>query len=204
MIQQRLIPILILALCANALSQNRKNIGGGCEDCDLMLAGMPSTINWDTQLSPAGEKGEALVITGTIFKSDGKTPAPGVILYVYQTDEGGEYTPGTNQQDARRHGHLRGWVKTNAQGRYKLSTIRPGSYPQGRNPQHIHPIIYEADKGYYWIDEFLFDDDPFLMEKERGAQRGRGGKGIIKLTKDGGVWKGSRDIVLGKNVPGYK
>jgi len=203
MIKQNLAAIFLLAACACAMSQNRTAIGG-CEDCDLMFAGMPSTISWDTQLSPAGEKGDPLVITGTIFKSDGRTPAPGVILYVYHTDMGGEYSPGPGQQDARRHGHLRGWVKTDAQGRYRISTIRPGSYPQGRNPQHIHPIIYEANKGYYWVDEFLFDDDPFLTEKERSAQPGRGGKGIIKLTKDGGVWKGTRDIVLGKNVPGYK
>lgn len=205
MIKQALIAVLIFSACAGAMSQNRRDIGGGCEDCDLMFAGMPSGIGWDTQLSPGREEGEPMVITGTIFRIDGKTPASGVILYVYHTDMGGEYSPAPGQKDARRHGHLRGWVKTDAQGRYRLSTIRPGSYPQGRNPQHIHPIIYEADKAYYWIDEFLFDDDPFLTEKERNAQPGRGGKGIITLAKDAnGVWTGTRDIVLGKNVPGYK
>ena len=170
-----------------------------------MFAGMPSTLNWQTQISPAGEKGDPLVITGTIFKSDGKIPAPGVILYLYHTDAKGEYSPSPGQQDAKRHGHLRGWMKTDAQGRYKFTTIRPASYPEGRNPQHIHPLVYESDKGYYWIDEYLFEDDPFLTEKERSSQQGRGGVGIIKLTKNAaGTWTGSRDIVLGKNVPGYK
>jgi protocatechuate 3,4-dioxygenase beta subunit len=204
MTKHTLIAIFLLSTIT-AFPQTRKDIGGGCEDCDMMFAGMPSAIKSDVQLSPAGEKGEPLVITGTIYKPDGKTPAPGITLYMYHTDANGEYSPAPSQQDAKRHGHLRGCVKTDAQGHYRVSTIRPASYPQGRNPQHIHPIIYEADKGYYWIDEYLFDDDPFLTEKERSSQQGRGGKGIIKFKKDvNGVWTGTRDIVLGKNVPGYK
>ena len=196
--------ILLLVACTSAFCQNRKAIGG-CEDCDMMFAGMPATISWETQISPPGEKGEPLVITGTIFKQDGKTPAPGILLYLYHTDANGEYSASPGQQDAKRHGHLRGWMKTDAQGRYKFTTIRPASYPEGRNPQHIHPLVYEPDKGYYWIDEYLFNDDPFLTERERSSQQGRGGIGIIKLTKTAsGTWTGTRDIVLGKNVPGYK
>jgi protocatechuate 3,4-dioxygenase, beta subunit len=203
MIRKHFIAIALLTICISASCQNRKAIGG-CEDCDMMFAGMPAVINWETQISPAGEQGEPLVITGTIFKPDGRTPAPGVILYLYHTDAKGEYSPSPGQQDARRHGHLRGWMKTDAQGRYKFTTIRPASYPEGRNPQHIHPLVYESDKGYYWIDEYLFDDDPYLTEKERNSQQGRGGVGIMKLTKKGGVWTGTRDIILGKNIPGYK
>lgn len=198
------IGILLLTAATTVLAQNRKDIGGGCEDCQMMFDGMPTTLNSETRITRAGEPGEPLVIRGTIYKQDGKTPAPGVVLYVYHTDQGGEYTPSPDQKDARRHGHLRGWVKTDAQGRYSFMTIRPGSYPQGRNPQHIHPIIYEPDKGFYWIDEYLFDDDPYLTERERNSQHGRGGVGIIKLKKEGEVWKGTRDIILGKNIPGYK
>ncbi len=204
MMIRSLITLLVLTVFIDARAQNRKDIGGGCEDCQMMFDGMPSTLSSDTRLSPPGEPGEPLVVRGTIYKQDGKTPAPGVILYLYHTDKGGEYTPAPDQRDARRHGHLRGWVKTDAQGRYSFMTIRPGSYPQGRNPQHIHPSIYEPDKGYYWIDEFLFDDDPYLTEKERSSQPGRGGVGIMKPVKEGAVWKATRDIVLGKNVPGYK
>jgi protocatechuate 3,4-dioxygenase, beta subunit len=198
--------ILLLLLPPWLMAQRDRDIGGGCEDCDLMFANMPASLSWETQISAKDEPGEPLEITGTLFKPDGRTPAAGVILYVYHTDVKGEYTPSPNQKDGRRHGHLRGWMKTDAQGRYKFTTIRPASYPQGRNPQHIHPIIDEPGKGYYWVDEYLFDDDPYLTENERSRQPGRGGKnGIIHLTKDAsGTWKGKRDIILGKNVPGYK
>ena len=37
------------------------------------------------------DKEEKLKITGTIFQSDGITPAKDVILYIYQPDEDGNY-----------------------------------------------------------------------------------------------------------------
>lgn len=194
---------LVVTGCAQSPSAERQ-VGGGCEDCALMFAGMPSTLSWKTKLAPDDEPGEPLIISGTIYKRDGKTPARDVILYVYQTDNKGLYSPGPQQTQARRHGHLRGWVKTDAQGRYEFHTIRPASYPNSQNPQHIHPIIKEPGLSLYWIDEFLFDDDPVLTEQEKARQEKRGGSGIIKLSKNAeGVWMGKRDIILGLHIPNY-
>ena len=193
----------VLLFVPSLTDQRDPVIGGPCEVCDLMFKGMPPSLSWDTRIDPAGEKGEPLIISGRIFKLDGQTPAPGIILYVYHTDATGEYSPAPGHEN--RHGHLRGWMKTDAQGRYSFKTIRPASYPQTRIAQHIHPLIDEPGKGYYYIDEYLFDDDPYLTAEERNRQEGRGGSGIIHLTKDpSGIWRGTRDIVLGKKIPGYK
>lgn len=192
---------LTIAACAQT---NDKRVGGGCEDCDLMFKGMPNEIQSETRLVPATEPGEPMIISGTMYKSDGKTPAPGVILYVYHTDAKGIYAAGPGEGNDSRHGHLRGWVKSDAKGKYKFTSIRPASYPQGRNPQHIHPIVKEPGYSLYWIDEYLFEDDPFLTKEERARQEKRGGNGIISLKKDSrGTWIGTRDIILGLNVPGY-
>lgn len=189
---------MILALSVLAQSND-------CEDCELLFEGMPDQISSSIRVAPAGEPGESLFIEGTIYKADGKTPAPGVILYFYHTDAGGRYTPGKNQKDARRHGHLRAWVKSDANGRYAFTTIRPGSYPNSTNPQHIHPIIVESKNYYYWIDEYLFTDDPLLPEADKRRKSGRGGLGVMTLAKDGkGGWSGKRDIVLGQDIPNYK
>ena len=95
-------------------------------------------------------------------------------------------------------------MKTGENGRYQFTSIRPASYPNRQAPQHIHPIIKEHCTSIYWIDEFLFDDDPLLTEKEKSSQEKRGGPGIIHLTKNKeGVWIGKRDIILGINVPDY-
>jgi protocatechuate 3,4-dioxygenase beta subunit len=144
-------------------------------------------------------------ISGIIFQPDGKTPAANVILYVYHTDAKGLYSPAPGATGgARINGHLRGWMKTNDRGEYKFTSIRPMSYPNRQIPAHIHPVIKEPDKNEYWIDEYLFDDDP-LLAHERQKQQNRGGSGIIHLAKNNeGVWIGRRNIVLGENVPNYR
>ncbi|HWQ35643.1 MAG TPA: hypothetical protein VNQ79_22545 [Blastocatellia bacterium] len=197
-----LISFVLLVGCDFAAQSQGKIVGGGCEGCEAIHDGMPAQLSWETTITDKNEPGEPLEISGTIYKSDGKTPAAGVILYVYQTSAKGYYesAPG-----ATRHGRIRGWMKTDAQGRYKFRTVRPGAYP-GRNiPAHIHPVIKEPDKNEYYLDEYRFDDDPHLTAAERAKEEKRGGSGIIRVTKNqSGVWIGRRDIILGLNIPNYR
>ena len=124
------LPLSVKAQSCQLSSTDRNSVGGGCEGCDLMLVEIPSTIKSDVTIIVATEPGEKLEISGVIYKSDGKTPAPNVILYVYQTAKSGLYEPGPNQTGGvRRHGRIRGWVKSNQKGAYKFLTIRPGNYP---------------------------------------------------------------------------
>ncbi len=179
-------------------------VGGGCDGCELIYEGLPENLSWTTKLNPAAEPGEAMEIRGIIYQKDGKTPQPNVILYVYHTDAAGYYSPAPNQTHGRRHGHLRGWMKTNAKGEYQFTSIRPAPYPNRPFPAHIHPIIKEPDKNEYWMDEYVFDDDPLLTAAERAKVQNRCGSGIIHLAKQNGVWMGRRDIILGLNVPNYR
>ena len=166
--------------------------------------GMPQTISWSTALASVDEPGTPMTISGTIYQADGKTPAPDVILYVYHTDNKGHYSPAPGQKDAVRHGHLRGWMKTDASGRYQFRSIRPAGYPSRTAPQHIHPLVKEKGRTLYWIDEYFFDDDPLLRPEERAKHQKRGGDGLIHLSKNTkGEWEGHRDITLGLNVPNY-
>ena len=192
-------------LATAAIGQTPQRIvGGRCEDCELMYQGMPKLVLWETTLVANGEPGEPMEISGRILKADGKTVAPGVILYVYHTDAKGYYSPSPDQTHARRHGHIRGWMKTDSRGRYKFRTVRPAHYPGSRIPEHIHPTIKEPDKNEYYIDEYRFDDDPLLTESERTGSESRGGSGIVSLKKDEqGVWIGKRDIILGQAIPNY-
>ena len=171
---KRITLLVILVLCYHShqdlqaqsrqlASSDRNSVGGGCEGCDLMFVEIPSTIKSMLRLSIRAKPGEKLEISGIIYQSDGKTPAPDVILYVYQTAKSGLYEPGPNQTGGvRRHGRIRGWVKSNQKGEYKFLTIRPGNYPNADIPAHIHPTIKEPDKNEYYIDEFVFDDDKFV------------------------------------------
>jgi protocatechuate 3,4-dioxygenase, beta subunit len=201
-----LLSLLHLMLAIGCTAQNKDRIvGSGCEGCEAIFEYGNRTLNAVDTLPDFNQPGPKMKVTGTIFKHDGKTPAGNVVLYIYHTDQSGIYpTRGNETGWAKRHGYIRGWIKTGADGQYTFYTLRPGAYPGRQNPEHIHPTIKEPGVKEYWIDEYLFDDDPILTAKERASQEGRGGKGIIKPVKDkNGMQVVTRDIILGLNVPNY-
>ena len=203
---QRLALSFLLSGCSFLLACGQdKKVGGDCEGCEgLFEYGDKKLTSVDT-LPDFHDKGPKMLVTGTIFKSDGTTPAKDVILYVYHTDQTGEYpTKGNETGWDKRHGYIRGWIKTGADGKYSFYTLRPGAYPGRQNPEHIHPTIKEPGYSAYWIDEYLFEDDPILTRIEKNSQPGRGGKGLVKVTRSNGMQVVKRDIILGLNVPGYK
>lgn len=181
-----------------------KKVGGPCEGCEAVYEyGNKRLTSVDT-LPDFFEKGPKLKVTGTIYQKDGKTPAKDVIFYIYHTDQAGHYaTKGGETGWGKRHGYIRGWIKTGADGKYTFYTLRPASYPNSNNPQHIHPTIKEPGKSEYYIDEYLFDNDPFLTAEQRKHAENRGGSGIVKTTKSGDLQVAQRDIILGLNIPNY-
>jgi protocatechuate 3,4-dioxygenase, beta subunit len=182
-----------------------RQVGGACEDCQAVFEYGSKKLSWEDTLPDYTDAGPKMEVSGTIYQNDGKTPAANIILYVYHTNQEGIYpTKGDETGWAKRHGYIRGWIKTDQTGKYKFYTLRPGAYPGRKNPEHIHSTIKEPNVSAYWIDEYLFEDDPILTKEERDAQKKRGGNGVLKLTKDSnGVLIAHRDIILGKNIPGY-
>lgn len=180
-------------------------VGDGCEGCEAVYESpVPfeelSHIDTLPDFDAAAVK---LEISGMIFQPDGTTPAPGIVMYIYHTDQNGYYTKKGN--DNGRHGYLRGWLKTNDKGEYKFYTLRPTPYPNATFPAHIHPTIKEPGKTEYWIDDFVFDDDKYVNESYRKNAGNRGGDGILTLTKnEKGIFTARRDLILGKNIPNYK
>lgn len=173
----------------------RKNLYQ-CEGCEAIYEHTFENLTSRTTIS--ADEGEPLVLSGTVYLPDGITPAKDVIIYAYHTNKDGIYpTRGDEKGWARRHGYLRGWVKTNGKGHYRFNTIRPGLYPNRNAAAHIHMTVKEPDYPEYWIEEVVFEDDPLVDATYRAQQEQRGGSGIIALTRDAnGIWVGTRDIVL--------
>jgi protocatechuate 3,4-dioxygenase beta subunit len=196
--------MLVWQSCSQNMNALDRQVGGPCDRCNLMFEDMPGQLTSTTSITSPDEPGIPMIISGTIYKKDGKTPAPGVILYVYQTDNTGRYSRSPGQKETMVHGHIRGWMKTDAKGRYQFKTIRPAGYPSRKSPEHVHALIKENGISLYWIDEYLFDDDPLLTAEERSRHEQRGGSGIIHLTRNNnGEWMGERNIILGMNIPNY-
>ena len=61
------------------------------------------------------------------------------------------------------------------------------------------------EPGYteYWIDEFVFDEDPLLPEKEKTKKNPVGGNGVLKPVFSNGIYIARRNIVLGLHVKDY-
>lgn len=214
-----LLPLLIsLAGCGQPTSTagtdplKEIKVGGECEGCEAIhespvpfekLSNLCWLPDWEDKTRLPDGQGTRLAVNGIVYLQDG-TPAAGVIIYIYHTDQTGIYpVKGDETGWGKRHGRLRGWMKTNEKGEYKFFTLKPGSYPESRNPAHIHVTIKEPGKTEYWIDDYLFDDDPFLTPSERKHIQGRGGNGILQTKDVGNMLKAERHIYLGKNIPGY-
>jgi catechol 1,2-dioxygenase len=137
-------------------------------------------------------RGTPLILSGTVYGSDCRTPLPGALIEVWQTDARGVYGPGHGSANARCC-YLQGIVKTDSAGRYSIQTIQPGHYrgEETPPPAHIHfNVHYDGTPGV--LTEVVFAGDPYLM--------GESGAEVIRLREDSGS-EGKRllgrfDIVL--------
>jgi len=198
--------LLILFSCHSQTERKTNQlVGGPCEGCEAIHE-YGSKILSPVDTLPKYEDSEPkLKISGTVFQQDGKTPAEDIILYIYQTNRKGIYEKkGDEKGWAKRHGYIRGWVKTGKNGEYTFYTFRPGAYPERNEPEHIHLTVKEPARNEYYLDDYVFEDDPFLTRSERDKLRNRGGSGLVIPSLENNILTVNRDIILGQNIPNYK
>jgi protocatechuate 3,4-dioxygenase beta subunit len=144
-------------------------------------------------------KDNKLKIYGTIYKSDGITPAKDVILYIEQADENGNFD--LRKENGIRYVHNRGYVKTDANGNYTFYTYVPGNDRRYNQMQQLFPMIKEPSKPEYEIATFLFDEDPLLSKlcRKRLTKKGDVSR-ILKLKKEDGLFVTQKDIKLREGI----
>jgi protocatechuate 3,4-dioxygenase, beta subunit len=201
--------LFVFWVCTSCNAQTKKAmtqlVGGGCEGCEAIYEYRDKKLAPIDTLPEFENNNPQLKITGTVFKNDGKTPADNVIIYIYHTNRKGIYeTKGGETAWAKRHGFIRGWVKTGKDGKYTFYTFRPAAYPNGSEPEHIHITVKEPYINEYYLDDYLFDDDTLLTQIKRNVLFNRGGSGIAKPISKSGMLTIERNIILGKNIPNYE
>ena len=88
-----------------------KWVGGPFENADFFYVGMPENIPSSDTSMGWQEPGQKILVKGTMYQKDGKTPAPGILLYYYRTNANGFYASRKDlDPQVARHGYLRGWV----------------------------------------------------------------------------------------------
>lgn len=162
---------------------------------------------FETRIAGPEEAGDRLIISGTVYSADCRTPLPNALVEVWQANVAGLYDTNTPGNFTERHAfRLRGMMLTDSQGRYEFETIMPGRYPVPpglpglekyaglTRPAHIHFRVAESlhipltTQLYFKGDPFIADD-PFASRKPSLA---------IGLAKEGLLQRGTFDIVLAR------
>ncbi len=118
---------------------------------------------WQTQLVGPKEPGTLLTISGVVYGPDCRTPLPNITVDVWHANHKGSYDNDGRDDPPNNAFHLRGRMRTNAQGQYEYKTIVPGRYLNGGTyrPSHIHYKVYGP--GHKTLTtQLYFAGDPFI------------------------------------------
>jgi protocatechuate 3,4-dioxygenase alpha subunit len=133
-------------------------------------------------LAPEGAQGERIVVEGQVTDGDG-APVADACLELWQANAAGRYAhPDDNREDKPLDPNFRGFgrVATDAEGRYRFTTIRPGPVPgRGNALQAPHIAVALFARGLlkqlytriYFADETTNDTDPVLSSIDDPARR---------------------------------
>lgn len=180
---------LVTLTLASTTILTRRGAAAAVQDVEYLQAleraqrNRSRTLTAKGRIAPATEPGTPLVIHGRVFRADGTTPAPDLIVFAYHTDAAGHYDVPSAPPHSWR---LRGWVKTDADGRFEFTTIRPAPYPNRHTAAHVHLTI-EGQGVPRQFSGLTFEGDPLLTgaEREESSTAGRFGTVRPVEARDG-------------------
>jgi protocatechuate 3,4-dioxygenase beta subunit len=116
-----------------------------------------------------GAIGQRSIVVGRVLDENG-APVPDTLIEIWQADATGRYAHEREKDfPAPRDPNFvgRGACKTDAEGRYSFTTIKPGPYPWGNHPNawrpaHIHFSLLGPSLGSRLVTQMYFPDDPLL------------------------------------------
>ena len=111
--------------------------------------------------------GEIVEVSGRVLDEDGN-PVADALVDVWQANSHGRYAHERDRNPAPLDENFQGWAKlqTDAEGRYRFRTIRPGAYPVREDwsrPPHIHFKVAHQDGGEV-TTQMYFEGDPLIED----------------------------------------
>jgi protocatechuate 3,4-dioxygenase, beta subunit len=112
--------------------------------------------------------GERIIVTGRVLDSDGR-PVPGTLIEIWQANAAGRYAYKIDDHMAPLDPNFDGTGRclTDAEGRYRFVTIKPGAYPWGNHrnawrPAHIHFSLFGRAFTQRLVTQMYFPGDPLF------------------------------------------
>lgn len=179
------------------MSSNADTCEGPDVSPECCFIDFPSDAGNIMTIADDSEPGERIIIKGVLIEEDTKRPIAGAKIYAYHTDKNGYYPKNGDETGPRKwQGRLYGYCITDSEGRYEIHTIKPGSYPEGGAPAHIHWYIKIKNEPAFYLNDFVFSGDKLVTEDYLSRLRSPGDKGLIELKQEGEILVGYRTTPL--------
>ena len=115
----------------------------------------------------AGEpQGERIIVAGRVLDEEGR-PVPHTLVEIWQANAAGRYRHVHDDHPAPLDPHFSGAGRmlTDAEGRYRFVTIKPGAYPWRNHhnawrPAHIHFSLFGRSLESRLVTQMYFPNDP--------------------------------------------
>jgi protocatechuate 3,4-dioxygenase beta subunit len=135
----------------------------------LFGAGRVGALDHDLTRQHDGEPlGERIVVHGRVIEDDGR-PLPGTLIEAWQANASGRYRHAVDRHPAPLDPNFTGAGRclTDAEGRFRFVTIRPGAYPWGNHenawrPAHIHFSVFGRAFAQRLVTQMYFPGDPLF------------------------------------------
>jgi protocatechuate 3,4-dioxygenase beta subunit len=148
--------------------------------------GAVGELDHDLTRQHAGEPlGERIIVHGRVIETGGR-PVPDALIEVWQANAAGRYRHRVDRHEAPLDPNFTGTGRavTDAEGRFRFVTVKPGAYPWGNHenawrPAHIHFSLFgraftqRLVTQMYFPGDPLFEFDPIFnsVRDERARQR---------------------------------
>jgi protocatechuate 3,4-dioxygenase, beta subunit len=138
----------------------------GPADCwDDLMGGALADMTKQHKGEPVGQR---IIVTGRVLDENAK-PVPNTVIEIWQANAAGRYIHSRDNWPAPLDPNFTGVgrVASDAQGRYRFITIRPGAYPWGNHhnawrPAHIHLSLLGPAFATRLVTQMYFPDDPLI------------------------------------------
>ena len=148
-------------------------------------------------------QGQVIRVNGRVLDDQG-SPVEGALVDIWQANAFGRYAHEDDPASAPLDPDFQGWgmVKTDAEGNYAFTTIKPGAYAVSSGwsrPPHIHFKIsrrgfHELTTQMYFANEPLNETDRLLLSVDEKARSLL----VVEFQESDGVLRGDFPIVLAR------